>query len=258
MNQKDNKTTEEKDFNPKEGLSPAERFIKGFDYAFEGIVFSIKSEKNMKFHVILSMFVLLFSLFLNVTRIEMILIIFSISFVFIVELINTAIEQLVNLACNNKYSKLAKIAKDVSAGACLVAALCAIFVAYLIFFDKAVNFTNSVFSKIQRKPEHIAVITLVIVVILTVLLKGIFYKGYGSAFHGGAVSGHTAVAFSLATIVMIMSKDFKVSVISYMIAAIVAESRFEANIHSVREIISGLFLGILVTLLIFGGLMWLM
>ncbi|MDO4594175.1 MAG: diacylglycerol kinase [Tissierellia bacterium] len=242
-------------FDPKKGKTPAERFVKGFDYAFEGIVFSIKNEKNMRFHVIISMLVLLFSLFMNISRIEMILVVLAISFVLVTELINTAIEQAVNLASDQKYSEFAKAAKDVAAGAALIAALGAIFVAYLVFFDKVVNFSNSVFIKIQRKPNHLALVTVVLVVILTVLLKGLFYKGHGTAFHGGAVSGHTAVSFALATIGALLSASFYLAIIYYLIALIVAESRFESNIHSIKEVIAGAVLGIVLALLIFGGFM---
>ncbi|MDO4661684.1 MAG: diacylglycerol kinase [Tissierellia bacterium] len=258
VNKKDNDDKEEKDFDPKEGRTAAERFVKGFDYAFDGIVFSIKNEKNMKFHAIASLVVLLFSLFMNISRIEMILVILATSFVFVSELINTAIEQTVNLASKGKYSEFAKAAKDVSAGATLVAAVGALFVAYLVFFDKVINLSNSVLLKIQRAPSHLALITLAFVVIFTVLLKGLFYRGHGTAFHGGAVSGHTAISFSLATIGAIMARDVNLAIIFFLIALIVAESRFEANIHSIKEIIAGGILGIVLAFLIFGGFTWLM
>ncbi|MCI5839075.1 MAG: diacylglycerol kinase [Peptoniphilaceae bacterium] len=246
----DNKKDGEK-YNPKEGKTLAERFVKGFDYAFDGIIFAIKSEKNVKFHIISSVLILMFSLFMNISRVEMILVVFAVSFVLVTELLNTAIEQAVNLASDQNYSIFAKNAKDVAAGATLVASFCALFVGYLVFFDKVVNISDSVFLKIRKNPEHLTIITVVIVVILTIFLKGIFYD-HGSAFHGGAVSGHTSVAFCFATIGALFAHNSKVALILYILATIVAESRFEADIHSIKEILAGAMLGTLIAIFIFG------
>ncbi|MDD7464102.1 MAG: diacylglycerol kinase [Anaerococcus sp.] len=234
--------------------TPGEKFVKGFDYAFEGLVYAISNEKNMKFHVLVSVLVLLASLFFNVSRVEMIFLILSISFVICMELVNTAIEEAVNLASKGKVSKLAKAAKDVSAAATFVSALVSIFVAYLIFFDKLTNFSNSLFIRISRRPSHLALITVAVVIILTIFLKGLFYKGKGTAFHGGFVSGHTAVSFALATIGAMMTSGDSFSIlIFYGLAIIVAESRFEADIHSLPEIIRGAILGSLLAFSIFGA-----
>lgn len=235
-----------------ENRGPGEKFVKGFDYAFEGLVFAVNNEKNMKFHFLISVLVLLASLFFNVSRTEMMFLVFSISFVVVSELFNTALEQNVNLACKGRKSRLAKAAKDLSAASTLIAALNAIFVAYLVFFDKVLNLSSSVFLKISRKPSHLALITVSIVIILTIFLKGIFYRGHGTAFHGGFASGHSSVSFALATIgAMNVDSGFLIFIF-YGLAIIVAESRFEANIHSLPEIIRGAILGVLSAFLIFG------
>lgn len=85
--------------------SPGEKFVKGFDYAFEGLVFAINNEKNMKFHILTSVLVLLVSLFLNVSRVEMMFLVFSIAFVISCELLNTSLEQAVNLGGGGKKIK---------------------------------------------------------------------------------------------------------------------------------------------------------
>ncbi|MDY6018386.1 MAG: diacylglycerol kinase [Anaerococcus sp.] len=234
--------------------TPGEKFVKGFDYAFEGLVYAISNEKNMKFHVLVSIIVLIASLFFNVSRVEMIFLILSIAFVICMELVNTAIEEVVNLASKGRVSKLAKAAKDVSAAATFVSALVSIFVAYLVFFDKFTNFSNSLFIRISRRPSHLALIALAVVIILTIFLKGLFYKGKGTAFHGGFVSGHAAVSFALATIgAMLANGDLFLILIYYGLAIIVAESRFEADIHSLPEIIRGAILGTLIAFSMFGA-----
>lgn len=234
------------------GKTPGERFVNGFNYAFEGIIFAINNERNMRFHTIACILVLLVSLFFNVSRIEMIALVLAVCFVICSELFNTAIEKLVDLVTDGYYSKRAKVAKDVAAAATLVASLNAIFIAYMVFFDKVVNFRNSVFARITRRPSHLMVVSLSIVVLLTIFLKGILYKGHGTPFRGGAVSGHTALAFCLATIGILQSQDNLIRVIFLALALIVGESRFEADIHSIKEIILGAFLGTAITLIIFG------
>jgi diacylglycerol kinase (ATP) len=247
------KEKEEGELFVNEAKTPGEKFVKGFDYAFEGLVYAISNEKNMKFHVLVSVLVLLLSLFFNVSRVEMIFLVMAIVLVVAFELINTAIEEAVNLAGGGKKSKLAKAAKDVSAAATFVVALMSIFVGYLVFFDKVLNFSNSVFLRISRRPSHLALVTVSIVVILTIFLKGVFYKGKGTAFHGGFVSGHAAVSFCLATIGSMLSNgDALPIIIMYGLAIIVAESRFEADIHSLPEIFRGAVLGSSIALVIFG------
>lgn len=235
-----------------ESKGPGEKFVKGFDYAFEGLVFAINNEKNMKFHILASILVLLVSLFLNVSRVEMMFLIFSITFVISCELLNTSLEQAVNLAGGGKKSKIAKASKDLSAAATFVSALNTIFIAYLVFFDKVANFSSSVVLRISRRPSHLALITISIVIIFTIFLKGIFYKGHGTAFHGGFVSGHTSVAFGLATIGSMRVEEGLLIFIFYGLAIIVAESRFESNIHSLPEIIRGAILGCAIALFVFG------
>lgn len=236
----------------KEELSSGQKFLKGFDYAYEGLVYAINHEKNMKFHFLAAALVILASLFFNISRLEMMFLVFSISAVIAFELINTAIEYAVDLASGGRWLSLAKAAKDVSAAATFITALNALFVAYLVFFDKFSNFYNSVIIRIGKRPSHLALITISLIIIITILIKGIFYEGHGTAFRGGFVSGHTSVASGLATIGILLTDNNLIVGVMILLALIVAESRYEANIHSVKEIIRGAILGIGMALAIFG------
>lgn len=236
----------------KEELSHGQKFLKGFDYAYEGLVWAINHEKNMKFHLLALAILLVASLFFNLSRVEMITLVFAVCFVLAFELINTSIEQAVNLASAGKYSPFAKASKDLSAAATFIAALNAIFVAYLIFFDKFIDFYNSVFVRITRKPSHLAVITISLVIVVTIFLKGLFYQGHGTAFKGGFVSGHTSLAFCASTIGIFLVDDPLVRFMFLILALVVAESRYEANIHSIPEIIRGAILGTSMAMAIFG------
>ncbi len=236
----------------KEELSHGQKFLKGFDYAYEGIVWAINHEKNMKFHFFALAVLLIVSLFFNVSRVEMITLVFAVSFVIGSELLNTAIEQAVNLASKGKYSPFAKASKDLAAAATFIAAINALFVAYLIFFDKIVDFHSSVLIRITRRPSHLALITMGLVIVITLFLKGVFYQGHGSAFKGGFVSGHTSIAFCASTIGLFLVDEPLPQLILIALALIVAESRYEANIHSVPEIIRGAILGTSMAMAIFG------
>lgn len=236
----------------KEELSHGQKFLKGFDYAYEGLVWAINHEKNMKFHLLALAILLIASLFFNLSRVEMITLVFAVCFVLGFELLNTALEQAVNLASGGKYSPFAKASKDLAAAAVFIAALNALFVAYLIFFDKFIDFYNSVFLRITRQPSHLAVITLSLVIVVTIFLKGVFYEGHGSAFKGGFVSGHTSLAFCLATIGIMQSQEVLVKLLFLLLALVIAESRYEANIHSIPEIIRGAILGTSMAMAIFG------
>ncbi|MDU2354296.1 MAG: diacylglycerol kinase [Anaerococcus sp.] len=236
----------------KEELSHGQKFLKGFDYAYEGLVWAINHEKNMKFHMFALAILLVASLFFNLSRVEMITLVFAVCFVLAFELINTSVEQAVNLASKGKYSSFAKASKDLAAAATFIAALNALFVAYLIFFDKFIDFYNSVIVRIVRRPSHLAIITLSLVIVVTIFLKGVFYEGHGTAFKGGFVSGHTSIAFGIATISMFLTTDPLIRLMLIGLALIVAESRYEANIHSMAEIIRGAILGTSMAMAIFG------
>ena len=248
---KNENKSDKKDYEPL-NLTHGQKFLKGFDYAYEGLVYAINHEKNMKFHILASVLVLVGSLFFNLSRIEMMFLVFAIVFVISLELLNTALEEAVNLASDGKYSKMAKAAKDVSAAATFVAAINALFVGYLIFFDKFLNFYDSVILKIARRPSHLALITISLIIIVTIFLKGVFYEGRGTAFKGGFISGHTSLAFGLVTIGIFLVDQPLVRFLLAGLAIIVAESRYEADIHSAREIIRGAILGTSMAMAIFG------
>ncbi len=226
-------------------------FINSFNNAVRGVTFSLKHERNMRFHILAAILVLIASLLFNFTKIEMILLTITISLVLISELFNTAIEQAVDLASGRKYNEIAKVSKDVAAGAVLVAAVNSLFVGYLIFFDRIIVLSDSVFVKIQKSPSHLTFVATALVLIITVVLKSLLFQGRGTPFQGGTVSGHAALAFCGATIGSIVARNVLVTILLYGIALLVAESRVEGKIHSIGEVISGAIVGILIAVIVF-------
>jgi diacylglycerol kinase (ATP) len=224
------------------------KLIDSFNYAIEGIIYTFKTEKNMKIHFAAAILVLILSLFYNFSKLEMIAIIVTISLVLMAEMINTAVETIVDLI-TDEYHVLAKIAKDIAAGAVLITALNAIFVAYLLFFNRLNPWTNILLTRLKNSPAHVTFITLIVVMIVTIILKA--YFGKGTPLRGGLPSGHSAIAFCLATASTFISKNILLSTISFIMAFMVAQSRVEGNIHSTFQVIVGAIIGILITVLFF-------
>lgn len=224
------------------------KLIDSFNYAIEGIIYTFKTQRNMKFHFIAAILVMVLSLYYNFSKIEMIALLVTITLVIMAEMINTAIETVVDLL-TDEYHILAKIAKNVAAGAVLVAAINAIFVAYILFFNRINPYTNILLTRLRNSPAHITFTALVIVMILSVILKAHF--GQGTPLRGGMPSGHSAIAFSLATSSTFISKNILVSTITFIMAFMVAQSRVEGHIHSTFQVIIGAIIGVLVTVLFF-------
>jgi len=225
--------------------------IESFDYALRGLVYAIKTERNMRIHVIMAIMVLLASLFLNLSRMEIIAIIITIALVLITELFNTASERMVNLI-TEEHHPLAKIIKDMSAGTVLFSSMCATVVGILIFMKKEVLevFEESVvIEKISTFPPYITAVVVFVVIFISLFIKGVREKQ--PALEGGMPSIHTAVAFSLSVMTYFISSNIYVLIISLFLALMVAHSRITSRIHNLWEVVAGALLGTLITVFIF-------
>jgi len=109
--------------------------LKSFYYAFEGLKTAFKEEPNFKIHTVIALAVLTLAFFLNFSVSEWLLLLFTISFVLIIELVNTSLEDIVNLV-NPQIHPLAKKAKDVMAAAVLLSAATAAVVGSVLFIPK--------------------------------------------------------------------------------------------------------------------------
>lgn len=164
------------------------------------------------------------------------------------ELINTAIEAAIDMT-TNYYHPLAKIAKNAAAGAVLITAINAIVVGYVIFWDKLSNISYEVIHKVKNNEPYTIFIVLVIVSFATIIVKAIF--GEGTPLKGGMPSGHSALAFSIATAIALITEEPTCIMLSYLMAFITAQSRVDSEVHTLSEVIVGAIFGMLITLLIF-------
>lgn len=107
--------------------------FKSFGFAFSGIFKVIKEERNIKIHLFAALISIGLAFYLHISRIDWLILLLIITMIISLELVNSSIEAVVDLASPNKHP-LAKKAKDVAAGAVLVAAIASIIIGALLFF----------------------------------------------------------------------------------------------------------------------------
>jgi len=222
--------------------------LASFNYAIEGMVYALRTQRNMRLHAAAAIVVLAASLFFRIGRFEFIAIVFSIAFVFTAELANTALEAAVDVATQS-FDPLAKIAKDVAAGAVFIAALNAVIIGYIVFFARLNDATDLLLTRVRQTPAHITIIAVLLTGLFVLIGKAVTKKG--TYMRGGWPSGHTAVASSFATAIAFITESAGAAVLAGIIALLVAQSRVEGKIHTVPQVIAGGLLGILITTLVF-------
>ena len=109
-----------------------------FSHAFNGIIQAFKTERNVKLHTMFGLLAILFGVYFKISVLEWLIIVLTIGFVIVAELLNTAIEYTVDMVCGNNYNELAKYSKDIAAGATLVAAIVAVIIGAIIFIPKII------------------------------------------------------------------------------------------------------------------------
>jgi len=110
----------------------ANKTHRSFKYAFEGVYHAIHNHQNLKIHIAAAILATILAFFLKISRVEFLFVLFAIMFVIFSEMVNTAIEEMTDLI-TNEHRKEAKIAKDISAAAVLIATVFSLIVAAVIF-----------------------------------------------------------------------------------------------------------------------------
>lgn len=224
------------------------KIVDSFNYAVEGLFYVLRSQRNMRVHFLFAIFIVLFGIYLNLTGIELLVLFIALTFVLCAEIFNTAIEFTVDLI-SDKINPLARIIKDIGAGAVLLAALNGLVVCYVIF-SRHLNIPfESAVIKIEESPWHITFITLIIVLSLVIAGKVILHSG--TPFRGGMPSGHAAFAFAIWTAILFFTSNDVVVILAFILAFLVARSRVVSTIHNAWEAASGAAIGVLATTLVF-------
>jgi diacylglycerol kinase (ATP) len=226
--------------------------LQSFNYAFDGVIYTLRTQRNMRIHFAVATVVLVLAFAYDVTKIELIALLLAIAFVLVTEKINTAIEAATDVATTS-FNPLAKLAKDIAAGAVLVSSVTALAIGYLVLADRVRQPTNHALEELRDAPVHLTVIALVVVILLVIAVKAI--TGRGTPLRGGLPSGHAALAFAGWAAITFVTEGFTyrvlVSTVAFIMACLVAQTRVESGMHSGVEVVLGGVLGSVTTLVLF-------
>jgi diacylglycerol kinase (ATP) len=225
--------------------------LDSFNWAFEGIIHVLRTQRNMRIHFFVAVVVLVGAIVVGVREFELLALMIAISFVLITEMVNSAIEGAIDVATTS-FDPMAKLAKDVAAGAVLIATVNAVAVGYIVF-ERALRHRNErLLNRVTDAPLYVSLIALVVVSLVVIATKALTHSG--TPLRGGLPSGHSAVAFAgwmLLTLVVGDAHRFLISSIALVMALLVAQTRVEAGVHSALEVTYGALIGSLLTLVLF-------
>lgn len=111
--------------------------LKSFKHAFAGLGHCLTNERNMRIHIVIAGYILVFANFFQMSPVRWAVLLISIFLVILLEMVNTSIEKLCDLYSTQQNPKI-KIIKDISAGAVLISALSAVIVGLVLFWNPPV------------------------------------------------------------------------------------------------------------------------
>ena len=248
----------EKQEENKKNKTSNSNFLDAWKNAIDGIIYATTTQRNIKIQLVLAVIVVIVSLFFDLNRAEFLCFLFTIILILFAEMVNTAIETVVDLYVDVYHPK-AKIAKDVAAGGVVITAINAIIVAYFLFFDKISDIGLNFINNIVSSPVHLAFSVIVIVVIATLALIATArtnkHKGLNHKF---IPSGFTTLAFAANTIIWIVTQSSRniantiIMTLSLVLSILVATSRIETKAHKLSEVVFSACLGIILVLCLYG------
>ena len=144
-------------------------FLDSWKNAFNGIIYATTTQGNVKKQLVIAVIVVIISLFFNLNKAEFLIFLFTIVLILFAEMVNTAIETVVDLYVDVYHPK-AKIAKDVAAGGVVITAINAVIVAYFLFFDKISNIGITFIENVIKSPVHMAFSVFIISIIASLAL----------------------------------------------------------------------------------------
>jgi diacylglycerol kinase (ATP) len=227
---------------------PFKQWLRSANFAVDGILQAAKTQRHVRYHFFSAAAILLLSYIVGVSRVDFLLIAVCVVAVLMAEMFNTAVEALVDLV-SPEHSEKARIAKDTAAGAVLVTSFGVAVIGYIILFPYLRDFFEEGLHVAKHSKEEIALIALVLVVILVVITKA--YFGKGLPLKGGMPSGHAALAFSAWVAITYITGNFIASLLSFVIAALIAHSRVITKAHTWWEVVLGSLMGASLTFMLF-------
>jgi diacylglycerol kinase (ATP) len=222
-------------------MKKPETWLQTLNCAVEGILHAIRTQRHMRWHTLASLAVLVLAPRFSVTPTEFALLSLAVALVLISELLNTSLESVVDIASPD-YHPLARVAKDVAAGAVLVAAFSAAAVGWVVLWPRVEPGVERALVGLNRH-EPVRVVSILLSVLVLVIL-GKVLAGRGRPLHGGFPSGHAAVSFAIAALLTLRTEDATTAVLSGLMAMMVSHSRLLLRVHTPVEVVAGAVLGI--------------
>lgn len=224
-----------------------------FKVAVRGLVYTFRTQRHMRFHIYVVLTVVLLGIFFGLRLRELMILIFTVSLVLVAEMFNSAIEATVDLV-EPRYHPLAKFAKDIAAGAVLITTIVALVVGSLLILEE--NRWEEIKLSLVSEPVGVTAPVRIVFGCFLVFLVVVIGKAmgkHGQVLQGGLVSGHAAYGFFFATSIMFLTDRPIVSAIALLLACLVAQSRWEAKIHTIFELTLGAAVGVILALILFGA-----
>jgi diacylglycerol kinase (ATP) len=229
------------------GLKPS-NWLERVNCAIEGILWAARTQLHLRYHLVAAVGVLLLAVFFRISTLEFILLTFAVTLVIFAELINTALEVVVDMV-SPEFHPLARRAKDVAAGAVLASSIGTVVIGYMALSRFLFPSIAHGLNLLGRPAGELPVVAVLVVIIAVVLLKALF--GRGTPLHGGMPSGHAAVAFSVATSIALSQVAPLIILLVLSLAAMVSHSRLLLGIHTLKEVLSGALLGAGLTFILY-------
>ncbi|MDB5052270.1 MAG: prokaryotic diacylglycerol kinase [Bacilli bacterium] len=226
-------------------MKAALRWLRSFRFAYEGLQYALATQRNMKFHFFISFVALTSALLFRISKVEILFIILAITLVIMTELINTAVEKTVDLAMPEQHP-LAKVAKDLAAASVLVAAVFAVIVGTIVFYTPISHWFHHEKSIKATITSDSVWLYLALVIVTVIVMETRF-----SHSRRLRPSLWMAIAFSLSTLITLLTTNTLVSILAYSLSILFMIMLYEKKNRPLSVSIFGAFIGCAITILAF-------
>jgi diacylglycerol kinase len=214
--------------------------VKNFKHAYDGFKYAILKEHNMKVHLIVAAIVMILAMISDVSKLEFLFLLLAVALVFITELINTAIEKLVDFV-QPEYHEVAKIVKDTAAGAVLLASAFALVTGILVFFDPF----DRLLASVRMANELYSIQSIWIFISLLVIVYTFLRIRMTQEKQRYRPNFIVMVAFALGAYTSLMTARTSVFLLTFIMASMFAAMVYFKQEKALVSIILGAILGIL-------------
>ncbi|OYD07672.1 diacylglycerol kinase family protein [Paludifilum halophilum] len=220
------------------------RLLQSFRFALEGLKYTWVSQRNMRIHFLTALGVLLLSLYFPLNKWEVLLLFLCILLVLVAELFNTAVEAVVDMVTEG-FHPLAKVAKDVAAGAVFLSAGVAVVVGVSIFYPYLDVGSLQSFEHSPYPPNISLAALIAINFFLTLSLKGFFHNRQMPDWEPSMT---TSLATCVAVSLVLISGHLLITLLVLLMTVLLLGTRFRMKTRK-RPVVFGALLGIVVALI---------